>query len=174
MVYVLEEEVLMERYRKGDASALKSLIKLYEQKIFAFCFYAVGCDADKAYEAAVSGFVNAARSIPSLGGKASFLKQLLRQAITASKQSHALLSPDNSESSAAKLEIRKIVKRALLALPFEMKVFLLLRDQLNLSYELMASVLGKSGTDIKMELARSRKQLRENIEAIMANRDSLS
>ena len=161
-----EEQALLKRYRGGDESALKLLIERYQQKVFALVLYSAGCNLDKAYEITVSSFVGAVRRIPSLSGKASFIRALICSAIQNVKGAKTILSPDevdSSDSSAVKKEMHRVVKRSLLALPFDIKVILLLRDQINLPYEDISSTLELTEVNVKTKLAQGRAQLREKI-----------
>ena len=168
---ILEEEVtLLKRYREGDETALTSLIKLYQQKVFVLALYTSGCDANKAYEITASSFVSAIRKSPSFFGKTPFLRAVIRFAIDSAQNFNTLLAPsqmDSSEPSAVKKEIHRVVRRALLALPLEVRLILLLRDQLNLSYEDVSSILKISQEQVKMKLDNARAQLRQQVETMV-------
>src|SRR3990167_5065846 len=147
-----EETALLKRYRAGDESALKSLIERYQQKVFAFILYSLNSNFDQAYEVTVSAFVGAIRAIPSMYGRAPFLRKLFRLAITKTKDAKGILSANQDsfpQASPAKQQMYRIIKQSLLSLPIEARQVLLLRDQINLSCEDISSILEVSETDVQ-------------------------
>lgn len=167
-----EETALLKRYRAGDESALKSLIERYQQKVFAFILYSLNSNFDRVYEVTVSTFVGAIRAIPSMYGRTPFLRKLFRLAITKTKDPKGILSAnqDNFPSaSPVKQQIYRIIKRALFSIPEDVRHVLLLRDQLNLPYEDISSVLELSEVEAQTKLVQARSQFREKVESMVAH-----
>lgn len=150
----------------SNEGALKSLIQRHQRKVFPFIFYCVGCNLDQAYEVCVSSFADAIRRGPPASEENFLLREVLRLAIGKGRETRTILSsPDDTfAGSAVRKEVNKTVRRSLLTLPFEDKVVLLLRDQLNLPYEEIASILERSEGTVRSNLIRARIALRKRIE----------
>lgn len=161
----------MEKFLE-DENALRGLILRHQRKILALALYSTGCDLDKAYEIAVSAFVSTIRSQPALRGKMSLLRMLIRFALDEVYRFEGILSSEPvvpSTGSPAKDEVRRAVREALLALPLEVRVHLVLRDQMNLPYEDIAAILKIPQHNAKTLVVRGRIQLRDKVRAIVSH-----
>lgn len=157
---------MLSHWKQGDEGALKSLITRYQRYVFAIVLCLTGCDRNIAYDITTSAFLETIRRIPSLGSS-SFLLALIRLAVDKCRQIKPVsFTPpsDVMNISPQKGVSLRIVKEALLMISFDLRVPLLLRDQLNLSYEDIASVLGDSEKNAKSQTIHARIQLRDKIE----------
>lgn len=160
------EILLVERWKKGDESSLKTLVERYRHKAFNFVFYLSGCDRDTTYGITVEAFVQASRRIFS-NASGHFFTEVLRYAVELCQRTHPTFFEDASlflnipPSSRAML---RVVQEALGALSFEHRSFLLLRDQLYLPYEEISLVLDLSVKETRLRTVQARFQLRNQVE----------
>ena len=166
------EAVLLERWLKGDAQALTSLIESTQQKIFALALYLIGGDRDKAYEMAASSIVDALRQTPSIEKKGDFLVQVARALLEKSKQIQAkpVTGPnDFLDFPPDKRRMLQIARDALQALPFETKILLLLRDQSGFSFQMISDLLQVPPDKVRMDTLHARSQLRIKIQEVLSH-----
>lgn len=152
-----------------DEESLKVLISPYQQRIFALVLCLTGENRDKAYDIAVSSFVEAIRTTPLLE-KDSFLARIAGIAIKKSRDIKIMPSYNESDFMNIPPEQReslRIVKIALHSLPFDLKILLLLRDQLHLAYKYIAGILRISERNTKIRTTQARIQLRKKIEEVL-------
>ena len=152
-----------------DEESLKSLISPYQQRIFALVLYLTGENRDKAYDIAVSSFVEAIQTTP-LFKNDGFLARVAGIAIKKSRDIKVMPSYDESDFINLPPEQReslRIMKIALHLLPFDLKVLLLLRDQLHLAYKYISSILRISEKNTKIRTTQARIQLRKKIEEVL-------
>jgi hypothetical protein len=164
------EMLLLEQWREGNETALKTLINSYLQKIYALAIFLIGGDKDKAYDISVSSFVETLGGSPSIKRKDSFLVLLAGSVIKKAQGIEAASFYDVSDFSnlpAGRKEIYRITGQALAALPFTVRAFLLLRDQIRLRYRDIAHILGTSEEKARMETMHGRTHLRAKIEELI-------
>jgi len=150
-----------------DEDTLKLLISRHQKDIFALTLYLVCGDRDKAYDITVSSFVKAA-PFPEQGD--IFLTNLTRVTIEACRNIKVMPSskdPDPMNFSREEKESLRIVKAGLQLLPFDVKVLVLLRGQMNLSYKDISIVLGASKHIAKIQTIQAYSQFREKITDVM-------
>ena len=119
-----------------DNKSIEPLIDKYKDRIFALVFFLIGDDRNKAYEITASSFVEAFNAVRFPEDKFSFLIRLARIAIAKSRDAEIIPFSDQTDFADFPPERKNsllMVKRALQALTFDEKAFLLLRDQLQLS-----------------------------------------
>lgn len=164
---------LLDRCKQGEEQALRSLVALYQQRIFALVFCLLGGNEDKTYEVTASSFALAIQAIPSLDRGETFFTNLTRLAIEKCRDIKVMPSPhsgpDFSGLSPERRETLLIVKEALQALPFDAKVPLLLRDQLNALYDEIGAILRLPSGMARSRTIEARCQLRDKIREILAH-----
>jgi DNA-directed RNA polymerase specialized sigma24 family protein len=155
-----------------DEERLKLLISRYQQRIFALVLYLIGGDQDKTYDICASSFAEAMRASPPLEHEEAFLTTLIGIAIEKSRATRTIPTPnelDLLELPDAEKGPLRIVLKGLQTLDFELKVPLLLRFQLNLSYSDIGTVIRTSGSNARIKTAQARAQLDKEIERILSN-----
>ena len=166
----LDEAVLLEGCRKGEEQALKRLIDRYRQHVFGLVLYLGACDRNRAYELTVASFVEAIHAIQASGNTRAFLRTLLPTVIEKArdlKPSPTFEAPNVPGLPPEQQQLLRVVKQALLALPFEARLLLLLRDQMGLRYEDIASIVGSSTKEVRSNMIRARAQLRDKTKEML-------
>lgn len=151
-------------------TSIKYLITLYQQGIFALVMYLIGGEKNTAYNVTVAAFVKAFQSSPSLDNEDAFLIKLAAAAVEMSRDVKVPPADDNADFINLPPEKRRslnIAKTALGALPFEARVYLLLRDQMHLPYAAIASITGKPDKASRIQTTEARGQLREKLEEVL-------
>lgn len=160
----------VQRMHDQNEDAMGSLSAQYQQRIFAFVLYLIGQDQDRAYDVCASSFAEAIRASSSLGQKEVFLPRLVGIAVEKCRHIRTIPTFDVIELlkiSAAEKGPLRIVLKALQMLDFELKVPLLLRFQLNLSYDDIGTVMRASVSNARIKTAQARVQLEKEIERVL-------
>jgi len=153
-----------------DTARCNNLVERYQQRIFALALYLLGGDRDKAYALAASGFAEALRPSSPLESKETFLARAAAAVVEKCRTIKTIPSSDDADLAELPPQKRaplRLVRTALLALPFETRAPLLLRDQLHLSYKGIAAALALSEADARAAVPRSRGELRKKIEEVL-------
>ena len=163
-----DETALLKRSQEGQPHALAALVGRYQQQVFGVVSCRGGCDRDAAYQLTVESFVDALRMEPSPGAPMLF-HRLLRCVIEKTRDTQP--SPVFEVPSIAGLapeqqELLRLVRQGLLALPFDSRLLLLLRDQLGLPYEEIAALTARPPQQAKADTLAARRQLRERLRDI--------
>ena len=150
-----------------DEERLKLLISRYQQKIFALVLYLIGGDQDKTYDICAASFAEAMRASPPLEHEEAFLTTLISNAIEKSRATKII--PTSNELDLLELPDAekgplRIVLKALRTLDFDVKVLVLLRGQLNLSYKQIATIMRSSESNTRSKVTQARAQLIKIIE----------
>jgi len=146
---------------------LKTVINRYTRKIYPLVYYMIGNDSDKAYQITTSSYVETFMSLRSLDDENEIIVKLVQEAI---KLSHAVeIMPSSSlppfkDVPPAKVQILQILSNALQAMSFKDRALLLLRDQLHLSYQNIAAILGISQKDARSHINLARIAIRKKVE----------
>jgi len=161
------DKVCLDLWRKERSpQALNKLISRYQDKLFSFTIYLTGCDPNTAYEITADCFTETLAELKS-NSKGDLSALLFKRAIHKCRGTNAALFFDPIQYIRAE-ESRKMIlraaKNALMSLPFDQRVILLLRDQANLSYGEIASIINISMQDIKIMAGMVKNQFREKIE----------
>lgn len=155
-----------------NEATLKSFILKYQQRIFALVLYLIGQDQDRAYDVCALSFAEAIRESSSLGQEEVFLLGLIGVAVEKCRNIKTIPTFDIIEllaiTSAEKEQLR-IVLKALQMLGFELKVPLLLRFQLNMSYSDIGRVMQTSDSNARIKTTQARAQLDKEIERIVSS-----
>jgi RNA polymerase sigma factor (sigma-70 family) len=181
---VASEQERLDRARKGDLSAFNELVEEHQRVVFNLCFRQIG-QRQSAEDATQDAFMSAWRNIGTLRGP--FRPWLLRIAANActdelrrrgrrpsSSLDVALEAgvpepPDTEpfpEDVTLQGELRQEVEEALLTLPEEQRMAVILSDLQGLDYAEISAVMKTSLGTVKSRIARGRAKLREILHPI--------
>ncbi len=177
-----DEEWLIGRARRGDLDAFNALVERYQTPIFNLCLRMLG-RRELAEDATQNTFVAGFRGIGRLQGNhigAWLLRiaanacydELRRHARRPSSSLDALLDDDQSAFSPAspdpgpeehtlRSEARRDIQRALMSLPAEQRLAVILCDVEGLRYDEIAEVTRSSLGTVKSRISRGRSRMRE-------------
>jgi RNA polymerase sigma-70 factor (ECF subfamily) len=176
------EDTLVERARSGDLDAFNQLVELHQRSVFNLALRMIG-NAASAEDAAQEAFLHAYRSINSFRG-ANFRAWLMRIAANAStdelrrRARRPALSlqqpppgadepidlPDPAagpEAQALSAEDRDRIQVALLTLPNDQRVAVIMCDIEGFAYDEIALSMRCSIGTVKSRIARGRDKLRQ-------------
>lgn len=186
-----EVDALVERVKKGDDDAFGEIVTLYEKLVYnAVCrvLSANGRATDSAEEIAGDAFVKAWRSIRLFRGDCAFSTWIYRIAVNTAKdmlrseRRHPTLSitgeddddgeprewdipvtsgDDVPEYALDRKETILMVRRAIEALPEDMRQIIVMRDINDMQYSDIAKVLGIELGTVKSRLNRARAALKK-------------
>lgn len=180
----MNEEKLIARAAKGDASAFNDLLSAHERKMYAVCLRMCGNHED-AQDCLQEAMLRVFRAISGFKGQSSFSTWLYRVTMNTcldelrkkkNKQSTSLdslletgWSPADTEDtpekhavvSERKAEIRKVIRE----LPDDMRSAIVLRDIQGFSYDEISKILNINVGTIKSRISRGREKLREKFQA---------
>lgn len=185
---LLTDEQLVERAQEGDRCALGELIGRYEQRTYNLAYRLMGNHAD-ACDAAQEALVRVCVRLHNFRGDSQFstwlyrvvtntcLDELRRRGRTrctsldealpldeGSVPRQAADDADGPVEYAERHEVQAAVQRAIMRLPYDYRVVVILRDLYDLSYQEIATALGTTLGTIKSRLHRARQALRGIIE----------
>ena len=178
----MNEEKLISRAAKGDASAFNELLGLHEKKMYAVCLRMCANQED-AQDCLQEAMLRIYRSISGFKGQSSFSTWIYRVAMNTcldelrkkkNKQAASLdslldtgWSPsddyDTPEHHAIEGERKKAIRTVISELPDDMRSAIVLRDIEGFSYEEISEMLGINVGTIKSRISRGREKLREKI-----------
>lgn len=145
---------------------LEWLISRYQTKVFSLAFHLTNGDEDKAYDIATSGLAQALRQTEGSQTQDALMPEavqsILEECRKLSLKPSAGASPVANSGTAE--NALKVVRLALEGLAFDQKAFILLRDQLNLSYGQIAAVFGFSESEAQRRTLEARSVLRRKVE----------
>ncbi|MFC1576920.1 RNA polymerase sigma factor [Candidatus Omnitrophota bacterium] len=166
------DDLLIGRCRDGDEEAVKFLIEKYQKKIFALALLLGGNNREIAYDVATSGFVRAIRAGASRKMGGTFLARLIN-AVVEDIQDREIIATSGESGfdlegiPPIRRESLRLVKEALQKLPLDVKVLLLLRDQLHLRHSAIAAVFKSTEASVKAQTIEARTLLRRKIKEQM-------
>ncbi|MFW5771226.1 MAG: sigma-70 family RNA polymerase sigma factor [Spirochaetota bacterium] len=181
-----EDDHLIKAYLEGDENAFNSLVGRHMDKVFSICYRYTG-NHDDASDCAQDIFVKVYNNLHTFRFKSAFSTWLYRIVVNSCKNyvskssfinwntSLSLSSPgdttvyhaDIADSKGApeavleKKEIQHLVMQAVLNLPDDMKMLIILRDFENRSYEEITGITGMKMGTIKSRISRARSRLKE-------------
>lgn len=178
----MNEEKLIGRAAKGDASAFNELLGLHEKKMYAVCLR-MCVNQEDAQDCLQEAMLRIYRSISGFKGQSSFSTWIYRVTMNTcldelrkkkNKQTTSLdslldtgWSPsddyDTPEHHAIEGERRKAIRSAISELPEDMRSAVVLRDIEGFSYDEISVILGINVGTIKSRISRGREKLREKI-----------
>jgi RNA polymerase sigma-70 factor (ECF subfamily) len=189
-----EDALLIKAFQRGDKRAFDQLVIRHKDRIFNLCYRFIG-DYEEANDSAQEAFVKAYGSLKTFRLESAFSTWLYRIAVNtcknklgsssyrAKRKTVSLDNPGNNEVGALPMEIqngtpsplarmeekerRRLVQKALAALPAEFKMVVALRDIEGLSYEEIAQVTGLNLGTVKSRIARARTDLRNKLRGVL-------
>jgi RNA polymerase sigma-70 factor (ECF subfamily) len=184
-----EEQLLVDRCRRGDRESFAQLMRLHEKQIYNFTYRMLGSEGE-AEDLTQDIFIAAFRGIRSFRGEAKFSTWLYRIALNQARNRIKYLSrrnffarqrrradygtntvsespeglPDSAptpEQWTMTKDLAAQVQECLKQIPLQARQILVLRDIQGFSYDELSEMLSlKSGT-VKSRLHRARAALRE-------------
>ena len=165
------DEDLVRRYLSGDRAAFAALVERHERRVYNLALRMTGREED-ARDATQDAFLTVLRKLSSFRGEAAFTTWLHRVAVNAcydllrKRQRAPVLerpeddlpaiepppAPDPSDASDLSID----VQRALMQVPEDFRVVMILHDVHDLRQEDVASVLGIPVGTVKSRLHRGR------------------
>jgi RNA polymerase sigma-70 factor (ECF subfamily) len=167
------DEDLVRRYLEGDADAFAGLVRRHERRVYNLALRMTGSEED-ARDATQDAFLSALRKLASFRGEAAFTTWMHRVTVNAcydvlrKKRREPMLdlgaddrersgpepppAPDIADASDLSID----VQRALLAVPEDFRVVMILHDVRDLAQDDIASILGIAVGTVKSRLHRGR------------------
>jgi RNA polymerase sigma-70 factor (ECF subfamily) len=190
------DEDLLSLVRRGDAAAFRSIIKGNNQRLFRLARGVLGDDAE-AEDVVQETYLRAFTHLDQFKGSSSLSTWLARIAINEAlgrrrrkramtglaELSHAehedgragvipfLLThaePSDPEHAVARAEIRRLLERAIDALPAAFRIVFVLREIEQMSVEETARCLGIPAETVKTRLHRAKAKLRRGLDEQLA------
>src|SRR5215204_6688282 len=182
----LTDKELLERARKGDAAALRMLIRRHDKYLYRVV-RSLLADDNEAEDVIQETFIRAFRGLENFRGDANIRTWLTRIALNEAvrrrrgqrstfdlgelhvrqdrdpqQTSASWLAPDSDpERAAARSQMRQILERAIDGLPASFRTVLILRDVEEASVQQTAKLLGIRSETVRTRLHRARRFLRE-------------
>lgn len=178
------DELLVERAVAGDTEAFGEIVRRWERRIYALAYGILGRE-DEARDAAQETFVAAFRNLPNFRGEAKVSSWLHRIAVNqcvtrqrrakvrgevsfeAEQEGHGaqFVSTGGSPASATEAGQRaEAVRRAVAALPHELREVVVLKEFEDLTFQEIADALDVPLSTVKSRLYTALKQLRMRLE----------
>jgi RNA polymerase sigma-70 factor, ECF subfamily len=172
---------LVARARGGDRGAFEQLVLLHADRLYAVVLRVSG-DRDEAEEVVQETFLRAWRNLDRFEGRSRFFTWLYRIGINEARRSNERRSarpqpapladaeteiPDERHAPHARAqahELRGALERAILTLPLDYRLPLVLRDVEGLSTAQAAAVMNLGEAAFKSRLHRARMAVREAVE----------
>ncbi|HEY9283449.1 MAG TPA: RNA polymerase sigma factor [Pyrinomonadaceae bacterium] len=178
------DELLVERAVAGDTEAFGEIVRRWERRIYALAYGILGRE-DEARDAAQETFVAAFRNLPNFRGEAKVSSWLHRIAVNqcVTRQRRAKVrgevsfeaeqegrgaqfaaahgSPASATESGQRAEA---VRRAVAALPPELREVVVLKEFEDLTFQEIADALDVPLSTVKSRLYTALKQLRMRLE----------
>lgn len=177
-----EEIALVSSARGGDRAAFEELVRRHADRLYAvvlrFC-----ADAGEAEDVVQDSFLRAWRGIGGFEGRSLFSTWLYRIGLNEAKRRAARRPPEGAvrpledepierapdwseapERRAEQGELRRVLERAVRALPLDYRAPIVLRDVEGLSTREAAGVMGLSEAAFKSRLHRARLAVRRALD----------
>lgn len=153
-----------------DDETLKTVVNRYLAKVYPLVFYLIGNNSDRAYQVTASSYVEAFMAVRTLDDENAFLITLFKQAIEQSRTAGAMpvtKDPPFKDVPPERVKILQILSKSLQELSFDEKALLLLRDQIHLSYQNIAGILGISQSNVRSRINQARMAIRKKVEGAL-------
>ena len=176
---------LLDKARKGDIVAFEQLVEVYRKKIFNIALRMTG-NHDDAGELTQEVFIRVYRSLRNFKGESQFSTWIYRIATNMCldelrrRKKRKIISLDEEirmvddgevrrqieddkplpETIAETNELKKMVKDALMSLPDEYRLVIVMRDIHGFSYSEIAKIIKCPEGTVKSRINRARKALR--------------
>ncbi len=182
----LEDQLLVERSKKGDRDAFEHLVRLYENKVYTIAYRLMGNHADAA-DLAQESFIKIYQALPNFRGDSSFSTWIYHITVnvcrdelrkrqrrpTVSLDEHAgdgnnstyeiRSTAPGPEEMLDRSETQAMIQHCLNNLSEDYRTILVMREIQELAYEEIAEILGCSLGTVKSRLSRARQALKEKI-----------
>jgi len=181
---VAPDHALVERWQSGDESAFQDLIRRHERRVFRLLYRMMG-SKEEAEDVAQEAFLSLHRHGHRFRREARFSTFVYRVAANAALNRRRTLgrnrnrvselkvsqeagfdlppAPRDPEDAAVGSEVRERVQEALLELPEDLRVAVLLYDIEGQSYQDVARVLEIPEGTVKARIHRARSALRDQL-----------
>jgi RNA polymerase sigma-70 factor (ECF subfamily) len=165
-----EDVELVARAVGGDDGALDTLLRRHHDRVYALCRRMAGNDADGA-DATQEALIAIVRGLPRFDGRSRFTTWVHRVAVNACldelrrRQRRPVPIPDDAMANAAASDgtaavaDRIDIDAALVRLPLEYRVAVVLRDLCTLDYAEIAEILDVPVGTVRSRIARGRTAL---------------
>ncbi len=187
-----EDALLVEKASQGDRQAFNKLILKYQDRVYSICFKITG-DYDTANDCAQETFIKVFKKLKSFKGKSKFSTWLYsvtvntcKNYITSSyyKKEYSTINivkdknnqqigefevTDNRYDPEKEIladEVEEKIKGAVLQLPVDLRIIVIMKDMEGRTYEEVANILSMKEGTVKSKLARARNQLRKMLQDI--------
>lgn len=189
----LGDEALVALARRQDESAVRALVKRYNQQLFRTARGVVGSDSE-AEDVVQEAYVRAFTSLDGFRGDSAFSTWLTRITLNAAfgrlrkrrpvvelseldTEGRVIMFPTSPpqpdpESEAGREQVRQALEKAIDMLPEPFRLVFILRDVQGLSADETASLLSIKPQTVKTRLYRARRLMRVEIEKALAPRFS--
>lgn len=181
----LEDQLLVERSKKGDREAFEHLVRLYENKVYTIAYRLMGNHAD-ASDLAQDAFIKIYQALPNFRGDSSFSTWIYHITVNVcrdelrKRQRRPTVSLDEPagennttyeirssapgpEEMLDRSETQAMIQECLNNLSDDYRTILVMREIQELAYEEIAELLGCSLGTVKSRLSRARQALKEKI-----------
>lgn len=186
------DQLLVQRFQKGDNAAFDLLVLKYQHRITALISRYIN-DWSECQDVAQDAFIRAFRALPNFRGDAQFYTWLYKIAVNTAKNhlvarnrrpptddidagdaeqyasGERLRETSTPEHEALRDEIERMVMRTVDALPEELRVAITLREVEGLSYEEIAERMGCPIGTVRSRIFRAREAIDTNINPLLEN-----
>ncbi len=172
-------DIIIERARSGDAVAFDQIMIAHQQRVMATAWRMLG-NREDARDAAQEVFLRLYKHLHKYDAQQEFsgwlyriIINVCRDAARKRKNYHSsfeaeieaghlpeLISHDNSEDAAIKVEQQAIVIKALSTLTEKERAVIVLRDLEGLTTEEVAQILGSSPTTVRSQISTARTKIK--------------
>ncbi len=180
------DQQLVARVKRGDSRAFDMLVLKYQHKIFGLISRYIK-DADEVQDVAQEAFIKAYRALPKFRGDSAFYTWLYRIAINTAKNhlvsrsrrppgsdvevedaeyfesGGALHEIETPENALFGVELKRVVERAISALPDDLRTAVTLREFDGLSYEDIADIMDCPVGTVRSRIFRAREAIDEQV-----------
>jgi RNA polymerase sigma-70 factor (ECF subfamily) len=184
----VDDDDVVRRVLSGDREAYRALVAKYGTRVFSFCRSRMGSE-EEARDAAQDVFIRAYSSLSGFNQSESFASWLFAIAANHVRTKFRLIGSDRKKREAASIELAvsapkdpaedaersmeaERLRRAVSALPVDLKGSVELYYFGELSVAETARVLGVGEEAVKSRLFRARKVLRNSLEGAQRGRGS--
>jgi RNA polymerase sigma-70 factor (ECF subfamily) len=189
----LDDNALAARVQRGDREAFRHIIKRCNQRLFRAARAVVGSDAE-AEDVVQEAYVDAYAKLGGFRGESALLTWLTRivlnEAYGRLRQRHVQVdiehieaaqmdpgnviafpnsAPTDPAATLAREQVRRLLEKAIEALPEAFRVVYILREIEECSVEDTATALGLRPETVKTRLFRARRQLRAALQDTLAS-----
>jgi len=176
------DKTIIQSYLNGDNDAFGEVVTRYERPIYNLAYRMTGNVTDAA-DLTQEIFIHLHRKVAGFRGDAAFSTWLYRLAINYSKdwlrkegrrapvvEINEEIMPDSDAGPGQlyeKKEVQELVQSAILTLPEDQRIAIILHDIQGYNYEEIADITGVPIGTVKSRLARARLKLAEKLVWVM-------